>query len=191
MLENRVREIHVAMPGTVTRYDAADETVDVQPAFDRAVQSSADPSVSEFERLPILPSVPIAWPAGGGAYITFPLSPGDHVLLVFCERSISHWQDRGEVQTTGDQRPHPLSGAVAYPGIRPFSDKLGSGKVGSKLTIGPEVVLGATNATEPLLLGNQVKTWLDTHTHPSPFGPTSAPTTPLPTAALSTKHKAD
>lgn len=179
------------MPGIVRAYDAADETVDVQPVFDRPVTSAADRYATEFERLPILPSVPICWPAGGGSYITFPLAAGDHVLLVFCQKSISHWQETGAVGSAGDQRLHPLAGAVAYPGVRPFNAKLGTGKVGSKLTIGPEVILGATAATEPLVLGNQLKTWLDAHTHPTPMGPSGPPAAPLPPAALSTKHKAD
>lgn len=38
---------------------------------------------------------------------------------------------------------------------------------------------------EPMLKGSTVKTWLDGHIHPHAWGPTSPPSTPLPSGALS------
>lgn len=39
---------------------------------------------------------------------------------------------------------------------------------------------------EPMLKGTTVKQWLETHTHPHPWGPTSPPLQPFPVAGLST-----
>lgn len=51
------------------------------------------------------------------------------------------------------------------------------------------VYLGGPDASEPAVLGQSLKTWLDAHVHPTPFGPTGGPVTPLPTSALSTVVK--
>lgn len=51
------------------------------------------------------------------------------------------------------------------------------------------VYLGGPDATEPAVLGQALKTWLDAHTHATPFGPTGGPISPLPSSALSSSVK--
>lgn len=189
-LDSRLSEVHVSMPGRVVKYDASRETVDVQPQLRRAIED--DGENLEFEDLPVLFDVPIAWPSGGGGkhFITWPLESGDPVLLVFCERDIGAWRASGELTSPGDQRAHTLAGAVAYPGgVRADRDKLGSTRVGQKLTIGSEVFLGSASATEPMVLGNAFKAQYDTHVHPTAMGPSGPPTVLL--TALSKVHKLD
>jgi phage gp45-like len=48
------------------------------------------------------------------------------------------------------------------------------------------VRLGKLTATEPAMLGNATKTYSDSHAHATPFGPTGAPITPMPSTCLST-----
>lgn len=48
-----------------------------------------------------------------------------------------------------------------------------------------KLYLGDKAATEPAVLGQAFKTYSDAHTHASPFGPTGAPITPIPSSALS------
>jgi uncharacterized protein involved in type VI secretion and phage assembly len=58
-----------------------------------------------------------------------------------------------------------------------------------KVTIdSPSIDLGGS-ATEPLVLGNQLLTAFNTHTHPSAAGPTGPPTPPLTPAVLAKKAR--
>lgn len=62
-----------------------------------------------------------------------------------------------------------------------------SGAAGIGFT-GPFVNLGSNGATEQAVLGNLLKSWLDSHVHPSDNTP---PTTPVPTSVLSSKVKVE
>lgn len=52
--------------------------------------------------------------------------------------------------------------------------------VDDKISVGKK-----DGAFEPMLLGKQVKNYIDNHTHPHAYGPTDKPTNPLPDDALS------
>ncbi|KKN75993.1 hypothetical protein LCGC14_0375500 [marine sediment metagenome] len=198
-IEAHMQELHTAMPVRVISYSASRETVDLVPQFRRSLENDSqatDPF--ELEDLPTFPDVPVMWPSGGGGshFITFPLAKNDSGLAVFCERDLGVWRSTGEPGTTGDQRAHGLAGAVFYPGLRPNGEKLGSGKVGSKLTIGSEVFLGSTGASERLVKGDALLTLFNTHKH---LGVTTGPgvsgfpdpSTLMTAAELSSKHKLD
>jgi hypothetical protein len=51
---------------------------------------------------------------------------------------------------------------------------------GSKISVGTK-----DGSFEPMMKGNTVKQWLETHTHPHSWGPTGAPIQPFPPAGLS------
>ena len=111
--------VHTAMPGRVESYDAATQKADVQPLVMNVVL--ADEGGAFAETLPVLTDVPVVFPRGGGFFLTLPLAPGDHVLLVFCERSIDKFTaGDGGVTDPIDARRHNLSDAVALPGFYPF-----------------------------------------------------------------------
>lgn len=184
------------MPVRVISYNASRETVDLVPQFRRSVAN--DPQATDpftLEDLPTFPDVPVMWPSGGGGshFITFPLAKNDSGLAVFCERDLGVWRSTGQPGTVGDQRSHSLAGAVFYPGLRPNGGKLGSGKVGSKLTIGEEVFLGSTSAAEALVKGSTFLTFFNAHIHTSggSGSPSTTPTVPMSATELSTKHKLD
>ena len=67
---------------------------------------------------------------GGGFFVSYPLKKGDHVLLVFSERSIDQFmaQDKNDPSDPAtdplDDRRFNLSDAVAYPGFYPDSKDL-------------------------------------------------------------------
>ena len=125
------RELHTAMPGVVKAVDAGAGTVDVQPQL----QVPGRDSGGEPETLPILPDVPVAFPRMGGFSLRMPVTAGDTVLLVFCERDIGAWQVRGEPGVPGDDRPHSLAGAVAIPGLFADANAL---KIPASLLLGKE-----------------------------------------------------
>ena len=113
--------MHVSIPARVLKYDAAKQSVDVQPAVKDSVYEE-DGSRSAIS-IPIITAVPVLFPGGGAFRITFPIAVGDFVLLVFSDRSLDLWlKDGGGDVDPVDPRRHALSDAVAIPTIRPFSD---------------------------------------------------------------------
>ena len=115
-------DMHTALPGRVESYDPAAQTADVLPMVRRA-REREDGSVAT-EDLPVLPSVPVAFPRGGGYFLSLPIQKGDFVMLVFQEASIDQFRKKGELTHPGDLRRHSLSAPVAYPGLYPTNGKL-------------------------------------------------------------------
>jgi hypothetical protein len=110
-LQSRIR---TAMPGVVTAVDLGRQVLSVQPAI-QGQQDSANGDTANVN-LPLLVDVPICWPRAGGFAITFPIAPGDEVLVVFGDRCIDAWWQSGGVGVALEQRMHDLSDAFAIPG---------------------------------------------------------------------------
>jgi phage baseplate assembly protein V len=103
-----------AMPGRIVFYDSTANTATVQLGI-RAVgrgESGRQSAVS----IPVLPDVPIVFPHGGGATLTFPIAAGDEVLVVFASRCIDAWWQSGGEQLPFEPRMHDLSDGFAIPG---------------------------------------------------------------------------
>lgn len=169
-MEHRLADVRTAMPVRVKSYDVDAQTVDVIPLVREITETDGD---DIEEALPVIPSVPVAFPRAGGFFITFPIVPGDTGQVVICDRSIDQWRTRGSDSFTPDhgyavhpldKRRHGLSGAVFYPGLsdtqNPLSDAHASNLVlgkdgGSSIHIKPsgEVALGEESPTEKMLLG--------------------------------------
>jgi len=160
--------VHVSMPGAVEAYNVEAQTVDVKPLL-RRVLVDVDGNELEPESLPILMDVPVAFPRGGGFFVTFPLAKGDLVHLVFVERSMDQWLGGDGAETTPlDYRMHSLSDAVAYPALYPSKRALGDAHAenlvlgldgGSHIHIKPdgEVHLGSEPAADYVALAQLVK----------------------------------
>jgi len=105
-----------ALPGFIWDYDPGTNTASVQIGVSSMAKSEGDAyAASPF---PLLPDVPIQFPGGGGAALTFPLKRGDECLLVFSSRPIDAWWQSGGVQRPGNARMHSMSDAVALVGLR-------------------------------------------------------------------------
>ena len=115
-MDTRLQQVHVALPGRVESYDANTKLANIQPLLLQRL-TAEDGSVTT-ERLPVINSVPVVFPRGGGGFfIEFPLQAGDNVLLVFCERSLDLWKTKGGEVDPIDSRFHTYQGAVCYPGL--------------------------------------------------------------------------
>jgi hypothetical protein len=123
-LDKLERNLHTAQPGIVVSYDPSSQTADVRPAVRRALPNASDEELDTYEDLPICPHVPVAWPRGRGFSCVGTLSPGDPVLLVFCERDFSSWYESGKVGNPSFAELHALNGAVAIPGLAPRSNPI-------------------------------------------------------------------
>lgn len=209
-MDTRLEEVHVCLPGKVVKYDASKQVADVQimvkhKGFD---YEEGTPLYTDF---PVLPSVPVLWPSGGGFSVTLPLEEGDYVFLLFAETSISEWRASGQVSTPTDAARHTLSNAVAIPGAKISSNPIANAS-SSNLIIGHEssdgvieissgeVKLGK-NATDFVALSQKVDTAIttivnafNTHVHATAaVGPPVVPTTliaPVPLSTAATKVKA-
>ena len=123
-VDGRLFDVHTALPAKVEKYDAAEQKIDAKPLLKRAVITEDGEEVSES--LPVITDVPVVFPRGGGFFISLPIAQGDHVLLVFNERSIDKFvAGGGEEVDPVDVRMHDLSDPVAIPGFYPFSNALG------------------------------------------------------------------
>lgn len=126
--EKLLTNIHTALPGRVESYDPATQRADVQPLIRRRVpKAGTDRREWVHEDLPLIPSVRVIHPRGGGAFVHLPIATGDTVLLVFCETGIGHWEaGNGDMSDAGDERRHHLAHAVAIPGFYPAAKNIPS-----------------------------------------------------------------
>jgi len=171
-IRSQVSNVHVSLPGEVLVYDPAAQTADVQPLLRRPLVA-ADGTELEAESLPILHDVPVAFPRGGGGYLSLPLVAGDLVHLIFVERSMDQWRaGEGEETTPVDYRTHHLADAVAYPALYPTPRALATAHAenialgfdeGSQVHIRPdgEVHLAENEAADYVALAELVKDEID------------------------------
>jgi hypothetical protein len=110
-LENAQSHIWTAMPAIVQTVNLAAQTVAVQPSIQGTV-ASPDGSTRSVN-MPLLVDVPIVWPRAGGFALTFPIAPGDEVLVVFASRCIDAWWQSGGVGVAAEARMHDLSDGFA------------------------------------------------------------------------------
>jgi hypothetical protein len=112
MVMGLLKELHTACPGIIQSYDPATQTATVQAAIKRVFVDDGPVA------LPLCVDVPVHFPGGGGFVHTFPITAGDECLMVFAERCIDNWWDRGGVQEPFEVRFHDLSDAFALVGVR-------------------------------------------------------------------------
>lgn len=123
-LNDHTDGLHFAIPGKIESYDPIMQKANVKPLLKRKVIGR---DATEFvEELPVVPEVPVAFPRGGGFFLSFPLEKGDLVLLIVVDRSIdAYTYSTGAVDTDPeDVRAHDLSDAVALPCFYPFTRAL-------------------------------------------------------------------
>lgn len=126
-IQGVMSSIRVGMPGVIESYDANEQSCYVKPVL------------TEYDgtELPILTRVPVIFPQGGGYSITFPLSAGDHVWLLFSERDIDSWLEYGGQRAPISPRMFDWSDAIAYAGISPYNSALDNATTDT-LVIGEE-----------------------------------------------------
>lgn len=113
--EGLLAGIWTAIPAIITAVNLAKKTVQAQPAVRAQVQAQ-DGSFS-WVAMPLCVDVPLFFPSGGGATLTFPVAAGDECLLVFASRCIDGWWQSGGIQNQPDLRKLDLSDGFAFVGI--------------------------------------------------------------------------
>lgn len=195
-VEAALLSVHTALICSVISYDATRQAVTVQPVMRQAYLDEDENRVAE--KMPAIQNVPVMFPGSGSFSMTWPISKGDFVLVVFSETSTDRFMSTGSTDVDpGDDHHHHIADAIAIPGIRPFVKPVpSSGTDGTAMVVSaPAIKLGDSSASSPVALKSDLdnlKNWIDTHVHTSASSgsPTSPPTTSSPSATGSTKVKA-
>lgn len=104
----------VAIPGIIDSFDAATQTVTVQPTIRERIQK--EDGSQEWVNLPLLVDVPIVIPRAGNFVLTMPLTKGDECLVIFGDMCMDAWFSNGGIQNQIEKRRHDLSDSFAILG---------------------------------------------------------------------------
>jgi len=128
IFDSLMRDIHTCMPGIVTAFDRDTQTATVQPCLQRKFKGMEPQNLTPVE------NVPIVYPGSGDLWLVFDIEVGSYVLLVFSERAIATWMEKGDVVDPKLRRTFNLSDAIAIPGLLPgpvqFSGAVVEGEIG-------------------------------------------------------------
>ena len=171
VMQNVMAQSYTARPARVDAWDSANGTVDVTPVFKETLEGDDATTVQEPAAIT---KVPVCWPRAGDWFLSMPIAVGDYVLLVFADRSMDIWQQRGGVVDPIDLRRHNVTDAIAIPGVYPKPDVLTESDLATDFFIGEQggagvriktdgtIELGATAGTKQgVALGDDVRAELD------------------------------
>lgn len=161
------------LPGVVVSYDRSRQRAEIEVPVHVFVDGVAQP-------LPVLRSVPVIFPAGGGCSLTFDLEPGDPVYLVPAECDCSAWLARGLRGAPPTQRRSSPTDYVAIPG-GPRTAPLEQVAQGALVLAAEDLRLGGAAASDYVALASLVlselrtlRDWCLAHAHPA-HGAVSSP----------------
>lgn len=195
-------DVYTALPARVDSYDNKTRTISATPVVRRIYGDGV-------KQVPMsIDDIPLVFPSGGGAEVTFPIQEGDQVLLIFSMRNIQDWMaspEGNEVTPTLD-RNHSIQDAIAIPSMftkqqareaNPdhmeliFGESVIQIQENSKIVVESGTIELGEGATEAVIKGNIFQSLFNGHTHPVTGSPgfSSTPTVPLTGTELSTKVK--
>lgn len=146
-IENRLLDVFTSAIGSVRSYDAALQVAQVDLTTKRPINDELGDL--QFQDLPVLQDVPVLFQRAGSYSITFPISPGDTVLVVFTTLDPSKWRDTGVVPSLPtNTKVHSLSYAFALPLVAPRNAILTAATEQAMVIAGDEIRLGAATSVE-------------------------------------------
>lgn len=122
LMEGMRKDMWVALPVEVSE-DSEDGHVVKLKIGIKAERTKPDGSI-EYVDYPGLEDVPISYPSGGGATLTFPIKKGLTGYVMMSSRGIDHWHEKGDVQKAASRRMHHLTDGLAFHPIRNGKTKL-------------------------------------------------------------------
>jgi hypothetical protein len=123
-IDGLLTQVWTSLPGYVVAYDASTNTATVQLGVQGQV--AGPDQAPQSVNYPVLSGVPVIFPRGGGATLTFPIASGDECWVSFACRAIGGWKQSGGIQPPNDSRRHDLSDAVCHIGPMSQAKVLGS-----------------------------------------------------------------
>lgn len=107
-IEDKISNVHTSLPGNIISYNSATNRAIVKPS---GIYKTNDGRSLEY---PAIYNVPVVFPTGAGAGITYPVKPGDGCLLHFSESQTDDFLSQGD---SDDIRKHSLNDAICTPGL--------------------------------------------------------------------------
>lgn len=128
MIDRALSRINTALPGVIDAFDAATQTATVIPAIKMRVNVDGTES---FMDLPPIINAPLIFPfaSTAGFALTLPVKKGDPCIILFSQRSIDNWHDKGGIQPPEEgvaSRHHDLTDALVLMAASPLPDVLGA-----------------------------------------------------------------
>lgn len=115
IVDGRLHEVHIALPGKVVAYDATKNLADVQVMIQQSVWD--DDNNRTYEDVGTLPGVPVIWPRAGGFKMTLPMQVGDTGLLVFNSDAIGEWRTSNQSSQPADSSRLSIGWPCFIPGF--------------------------------------------------------------------------
>ena len=117
-IDEELSTLYTSFPATVIEY--ADQLAKVKPVMNGLF---ADGDVVE---LAPISNVPVIFPSGGGAIMSFPIKVGDPVWIQCSTTSFDKFKEAYQTNATDDmRRRHSINDAVAFPCMYPRDIRLG------------------------------------------------------------------
>lgn len=115
----QVGGMYTAIPGIVVSVEnLAEQRINVQPSL-----NLRDPGGSVVSERPPILNVPLHMPLTKEGGLSYPISVGTPVFLMFSMRGMDTWKrGNGYPTTPSDYRKFDIKDCVAIPGIFPFSE---------------------------------------------------------------------
>jgi len=107
----------ISAPAIIKSFNPTLQTVTADIAIQRIVDG-VDKNYT------ILIDIPIVFPTVQGFHITLPIKKGDEVLVIFADRCIDNWFERGGIQKQAEHRSHHISDGFAIIGINSTPNKI-------------------------------------------------------------------
>lgn len=187
--EQAMMGVHTSLPAVVVKYDDEKHRAQVKPAVRLLMSNGIQIEVPE------LMDVPVMFPSAKSFDLEFPLEKDDGVMLIFQEQEISAWKEEAKQAVSATASRFSLDSAVAVPGLfakpkkgraRVYVDKDGVLHWEAKKIVfdGQLVVHDDLIVRKDIYVGEGTGPGvsMSKHIHPTPVGPSSAPTpaTPIP-----------
>lgn len=116
IFQSLLAEVHTNLVGEVISFNAANQTIKVQPVLKRKYKDT------EPRPLAVIDEVLVLFFGSGDFWITVEPKPGSYVLLVVSERALDNWIAQGGIVDPANTRKFNLTDAIAIPGLNPLPD---------------------------------------------------------------------
>lgn len=132
-LANFAADVNCVSIGTIQAFDATTQTATVSINYLKVVKGANpnlpnpapnDQTSDVYLQYPLLIKCPVVVLQGGGAYLTFPIQPGDTGLVFFNDRELDTWLETGQISYPHNLRTHDLSDAIFLGGIRNLTNSI-------------------------------------------------------------------
>jgi hypothetical protein len=113
-------DFNVLHIGKIITFYPSNQTADVSISYAQAYSQLTKNGVEEVtsEPYPTLYSCPVVFLGGGGAVLTFPVSPNDECLILFNDRDIDNWFKGSYTSVPNTARLHSMADAIVIVGCR-------------------------------------------------------------------------